>query len=300
MLYLIYGKDTFRSREKLKELLDFFRSKISNLGIFKIEMENFHESEFEELLRARTLFENKYIVVCENLLGGESASGFVLKKIMSRLANCAESENIFIFLEENLEGDFLEEFKKHSQKTQEFNLLSGAKLRKWFDDKKIPASAQERIIKNCGSDLWRASKEIEKYELSKGQTFVGRECLTFAKEYNPFAICDAFASKNKTRMWVLLQEALLSGIAAEEVFYKISWQLKNLLLIKKTVAFGVKNLEKETKLHPFVIKKTLAAARNFTEGELRNYSFDLVKLYHAVRSGKEEFQIGLEKFLLGI
>lgn len=298
MLYLLYGGDSFRSREKLNELLIFFRSKISNLGVFKIEEENFNPVELEEMARSQMLFEKKYVVVCDKIMENPPAQNFIEKNI----ANFSLSPNIFIFLEEELDDKILELFRQNSQKIQEFKLLAGIKLKKWVQEKapKIPLNVQEEIIKNCGSDLWCINKEIEKYELSEGQTFAAREGLTFAKEYNPFAICDAVATKDKSRAWILFQQALLGGVPAEEIFYKIVWQIKNLLLLKKLNDAKIGNLEKETKLHPYVIKKTLAATWNFSEEELKNYSFELVKIYHDARRGLEEFPIGLEKFLLTI
>jgi len=294
MLYLIYGKDNFRSREKLNQLLAFFSSKISDNGIFKIDAENFDIFRLEELIRSRILFEKKYVVVCDNIFENKEARNFVKKNISA----IAGSPNIFIFLETDLDADFLELFKKRAEKIQEFPLLAGLKLRKWIKEKagEIPFADQEEIIKNCGSDLWRASKEIEKHKLGGGVS----KAAFFCEKYNLFAICDAVAERNKEKAWVSLQEGTLSGILPEEIFYKVVWEIKNLLMIKKLQSAGVKNLEKETGLHPFVAKKALVGARNFTEEELRGYSFGLVNLYHDVRNGRAEFQIGLEKFLLRI
>ena len=298
MLYLVYGRDNFRSREKLNELLNFFRAKIGALGIFRIEGEHFNSIDIEEMVRSQMLFEKKYVVVCDKIMENQAAQNFLVKNI----ENFSLSPNVFIFLEEELDAQILELFRQYSQKIQEFKLLTGIKLKKWIQEKapKIPPNVQEEIIKNCGSDLWCINKEIEKYELSEGQTFATRKGLTFAKEYNPFAICDAVATKDKNRSWVLFQQALLAGVPAEEIFYKIVWQIKNLLLLKKLNDAKVGNLEKETKLHPYVLKKTLAATWNFSEEELKNYSFELVKIYHDVRKGLGEFPTGLEKFLLNI
>lgn len=307
MLYLLYGKDNFRSREKLNELLVFFRTKISNLGVFKIEEENFNPVELEEMMRSQMLFEKKYVVVCDKIMENQPAQNFIEKNI----ENFSLSPNVFIFLEEELDDKILELFRQHSQKIQEFKLFTGIKLKKLIQGKapKIPFNIQEEIIKNCGSDLWCINKEIEKYEL--GGSFLPKG-LTSGK-YNPFAICDAVAAKDKSRAWILFQQALLAGVPAEEIFYKIVWQIKNLLLLKKLNdaifsqgrTSGVPrgsafDIEKETKLHPYVIKKTLAATWNFSEEELKNYSFELVKIYHDARKGLEEFPIGLEKFLLTI
>lgn len=289
MFYLLYGRDTYRSREKLKELLNHFKTKISDLGVFRIEGEGFKEAEFEEILKAKNLFEKKNVVVCEGAVEDKLAADFV----MANLEKCAKSENIFLFLEEEIGEKVLEEFKKHAAKAQEFDLLKGSKLNSWFASKKVPANIAGSIIKKCGSDLWCASKEIEKHELG-GQLEVAQT----QSEYNPFAICDAFAEKNKVKAWIILQQALTQGIAAEEVFFKILWQVKNLLMVKKLNSAEIVNIAQETGLHPFVAGKALRASKNFTEEELENYSAEMVRIYHQERRGEGELEIEFEKLLI--
>lgn len=300
MLYLIYGKDSFRSRQKKDELVNFFRTKLSSLGIFNVEGDGFNPVEFEELVRSRALFENKYLVVCDKILENAQAADFIKKNIDS----VSDSPNVFIFLEEEMDEEILDLFKKRAQKIQEFIPLSGLKLKKWMDENgaDISVSARDEIIKECGSDLWRASREIEKHHLSQGESFKRFQGLPLANlaNYNPFAICDAIAARDKGKAWIVSREAAMAGVPAEEVFYKILWQIKNLLLVKQMSVCGVKNFEKEIKMHPFVLKKTILAARNFTEDELKKYSFQLLNIYHGARKGAEDFSTGIEKFLLSI
>ena len=141
--------------------------------------------------------------------------------------------------------------------------------------------------------MWSASKEIEKYQLG------GEVAKQYgAPEYNPFAICDAFAEKNKAKMWIIYQQALRQGIPAEEVFFKIFWQIKNLLLVKKLINAGVDNVIKETGLNAFVAGKAIKSAQRFSEEELENYSYEMLKIYHEERRGLLELPIEFEKLLI--
>ena len=289
MFYILYGQDTYRSREKLNELVSHFKTKVSGLGFFRIERDNFNEAEFDELLKGKTLFEKKYVVVCEGILENKQTADFVL----GNLDKLAKTENMFLFLEEEADEKVLEEFKKQAYKVQEFKLLDGMKLKAWFAAKKIPANISSDIIKKCGSDLWRASREIEKYSL--GGLTAKQEADT---PYNPFAICDAFAEKNKAKAWTIYQQALRRGIPAEEVFFKILWQIKNLLLVKKLMNAKVADVGKESGLKPFVAGKAIKAVKNFTEGELINYSYEMLKIYHEERRGESELPIEFEKMLI--
>lgn len=288
MLYLLFGKDTYRSRQKLNELLDFFHSKTKDFGIFRISGENFNAEEFESFLKSKNLFNKKNIIVCSDMVENKLDSSFTL----NNLERCADSENIFLFLEKEVGNDPLVLFKKSAEKIQKFDLLSGAKLKKWIQEEaekrkiKLSLNIQDKIIEKCNSDLWCVSQEMERL-------FLGGELKTVKSEqYNPFQICDAFASKNKKQSWILFQKALLNGITAEEIFWKIWWQVKTLILVK--------NQPRGLNLHPFVIKKTLRNINNFTKEELNNLSWQLVSLYHKTRKGQAEFEIGLEKFILSI
>ena len=289
MFYLLHGQDTYRSKEKLNELVSHFKTKVSGLGFFRIEGENFNEAEFQELLKGKTLFEKKYVVVCERVLENKQTADFVL----GNLDKLAKTDNMFLFWEEDIDEKTLEEFKKQAYKVQEFKPLDGVKLKAWFAAKKIPLNIASEIIKKCGSDLWRASKEIEKYQLG-GLTAKLKETPV----YNPFAICDAFAEKNKAKMWIIYQQALRQGIPAEEVFFKILWQIKNLLLVKKLATAGVADIAKESGLKPFVFGKAMRAAKSFSEDELVNYSYEMLKIYHKERRGESELPIEFEKLLI--
>ncbi len=289
MFYLLYGQDTYRSREKLKELVSHFKTKVSDWGFFRIEGENLNEEKFKELLKGKTLFEKKYVVVCEGVLENKQTADF----ISGNLDKLAKTDNMFLFLEEEIDEKTLKEFKKQAYKVQEFKPFDGIKLKAWFAAKKIPANIAVEIIKKCGSDLWRASKEIEKYQLGG---LIAK--LSETSVYNPFAICDAFAEKKKAKAWIIYQQALRQGIPDEDVFFKILWQVKNLLMVKKLMDAGVANVAKEAGLHAFVASKAIRAVKNFSEYELVNYSYEMLKIYHEERRGISELPVELEKMLI--
>lgn len=297
MLYLLYGKDTLRSRQKLNELLDFFRSKKENSGVFRMDEENFNIEELEGFLKSKSLFGEKSVVVCEGLLENKAASNFILKNF----DRCANSDSIFLFLEKEISDELLGPFKENSEKIQKFDLLVGAKIKKWMQEEaekrkiKLPESVQEKIAEKCGNDLWCVSSEMELYSLGGGI-----ESAAVKEKYNPFQICDAVASRDRKTSWILLQKALLNGVPAEEVFWKIWWQVKTLLLVKFLAGANVKNIEKESGLKSYPAQKALAAIRNFSSSELNQLSWNLVDLYHKIRKGQAEFEIGLEKILISL
>ena len=91
----------------------------------------------------------------------------------------------------------------------------------------------------------------------------------------------------------------MGGIAGEEIFWKVVWQIKTLLLIKKLQVVGA-DVYKESGLKPFVIGKATRVTQNFTEEKLVDYSTELVDIYHQAHLGGSDIPIALEKFLLGM
>jgi len=54
------------------------------------------------------------------------------------------------------------------------------------------------------------------------------------REFNIFALTDALGARQKKDAWILYQKALGAGLSAEEIFFKIVWQVKSMLIAKKT------------------------------------------------------------------
>jgi DNA polymerase III delta subunit len=109
-----------------------------------------------------------------------------------------------------------------------------------------------------------------------------------------FAFTDAIGARDKKEAWIQFQRELASGLVAEQLFWSVAKQIKNLLLAKRTSSAS------EADLNPFVYKKLKANVNNFKEGELENLSEGLVLGYHQARRGKGEIEMLLEKMLLNL
>lgn len=116
MLYVIYGTDTHKARAKLHELLELAKKKRPEAELFKITTENWSETQFDELLIAQGLFEQKYTTVLDNLFEKKDIKSYVLDKAKEM----KESEQIFLMLESSIDAASLKKFEKFSEKVQEF------------------------------------------------------------------------------------------------------------------------------------------------------------------------------------
>lgn len=114
------------------------------------------------------------------------------------------------------------------------------------------------------------------------------------QDFNVFSLTDAFGSRNKKEAWILYQKALSVGLSTEEVFFKIVWQVKSMLLVART-----ENIE-ETDMKAFPYNKAKSFLKNFKPGELERISESLVVGYILARQGKGEIETLIEKILLDL
>lgn len=110
--------------------------------------------------------------------------------------------------------------------------------------------------------------------------------------FNPFSITDAIASRDKRNAWILYEKALMSGQVADEIFWRVTWQIKTLLLAKNTKSAT------EADLKPFVYTKAKSALKSWNGNELEELSEKLVLGYQLARRGEGEIETLLEKILL--
>jgi hypothetical protein len=113
-----------------------------------------------------------------------------------------------------------------------------------------------------------------------------------AMAFNIFSLTDAIGARKKRDAWVLYHKALASGMAPEEVFFKLVWQVKTMLIAQKT------KTAEEAEMKSFPYGKAKGFLRNFKSGELEKFSGSLVKGYHQARRGEGEIETLVEKALL--
>jgi len=114
------------------------------------------------------------------------------------------------------------------------------------------------------------------------------------REFNIFSLTDAVGAKDKRRAWILYQKALSGGFSSEEVFFRIVWQVKSMLLASRT-----KNA-READMKEFPYNKSKNFLKNFNKEELEQLSEDLVTGYHQNRRGRGEMETFVEKVLLSL
>lgn len=124
MLYVLFGTDGDKTRDKLHVLLDQLHAKRPDAERFRLDSDHFNTEELETYISSQGLFENKYIVVLDHVFEDKNAKECVL----SFVKDIAESDNVFILLEEKLDAETRKKIEKYAQKSEEHTLRENKKV----------------------------------------------------------------------------------------------------------------------------------------------------------------------------
>ena len=302
MIIFLYGKDTYRSRQKLNEIIEHYKkSHKSGLNLKYFNGNDFSYQDFKGDFRLVPMFEEKKLAILTNVLPNqELKENFVLDSL-----KFINSKNTALFYEEGgvLSGNPLFEFFKKKAKSQEFKPLDNQGLLGWIrgEFKRCSAKADQQVIEKlasfAGNDLWRLSNEIKKlvsYGANRPEVEISVkdvELLVKPKiETDIFRTIDAIAAKNKKQALNFLREHLEKGEPPLQILSMVSFQFRNLLIVKH----GIEERKpyyvilKTSNLHPFVVKKSCELAKKFTMSELKKIYRKIFQADINIKTGKTE------------
>jgi len=144
MIYFLHGTDIHKSRKKMHEILQSLSSKRPNSEVFKITTENWNEAQLDELVESQGLFDQKYIVVLDFLLGNKEIKECVLNK----LRKMQEVPHWFLILDGKIDVLTAKKIEKISYKTQEFNEKESKK------EAPIIFSITDKLLERDKKRLW--------------------------------------------------------------------------------------------------------------------------------------------------
>ncbi len=97
--------------------MGLLRKKKPLASYFQLNSQNFDEQLFSEAIFGQTMFADKNLISCNNLLENKEIKSFILEKI----EKISSSPNLFIFREAELLAGEIKVFKKHADKVELFD-----------------------------------------------------------------------------------------------------------------------------------------------------------------------------------
>lgn len=151
----------------------------------------------------------------------------------------------------------------------------------------------ENIIVWSEGEMKKTDLEKIKKNAEKAEEF-GIKDKSVKKFPDIFKMPDAIGDKDKKTAWMLLIKEFKKGTVKEEIHGTIFWQIKSILVAKKTKTAD------ESGLNPFVFSKAKSFAKKWETKDLDNAVSDLVNMYHKAHRGEVDFEVELERWVLGV
>jgi len=325
MLIFLYGSDTYRSRQKLNDIVENYKKahkKGLNLKYFQGKDLDFGEIQ-NEIQQTSIIAGNKMLILEDTFSNVDFKEKF-LKNSKNFInypseakggdegkpegVNFIDSKDLILFYEEReISGaNSLLKLLKKSGKSQEFKLLAGQNLKNWIKKEfnsygaKTESLVIEKLINFLGNDSWQLSNEIKKLATYKKNKIIQAkdiELLVKPKiDVDIFKTIDAIAEKNKKQALSLLHKHLEKGDSPLYLLSMINFQFRNLIQIKSLVEKNCtyQNIVRSTRLHPYIVKKSLWQARSFSFLELKKIYQKIFKADFDIKTGKLNPELALD------
>ncbi len=149
----MYGTDHEKTREKTRALTDVLQKKKPDALFYRITPLNYEENPIGQLVSGQGLFESKYIVFYDTIFESKEAK----EEIVSTLSEIKASDNIFIFLEKELDKKTFDTIQKYAEKVQEFRATETKKKKEYN-----PFAISDALLSKDKKKLWMLLMEAKK------------------------------------------------------------------------------------------------------------------------------------------
>jgi DNA polymerase-3 subunit delta len=311
MIIFLYGIDNYRIRENINIIVDSYRKKYkSGLNLNNFDLDEFKTindfNTLEMALKSNSFFDEARLIIIKNVFNNKILISKIIffinefqivsnKKIILLFAEFKGTDDI-----KKINKELFNVLVSKDNLVKEIMPLSGSKLLSWVKNKfkenncLISSSAVDYLVKIVGNDSWDLINEINKlcnYKIGGIINEKDIDLLIIKKaDNNIFDLIDAIGNRNKAKAFELTYRILNSGFDPYYLLNMLVYHFENLLSAFEGVA--------PRNLHPFVAKKVIFQARNFTKKDLLDKFNQLFNFDIASKDGKINLEDALYNFII--
>lgn len=321
MVIYLSGEDTFRSRERLKQLRQAFVKKYdpSGINVMHLEGNGLKFETFQSAVASQGFLSSRRFVVIDRPFEAD-------KKTQEAIADYVREkevpdETIVVFWTDeqgptrkrkDVEPSTLVKVLKAVRNHERFESLEPAEVERWIGRRakelgvSVERAAAERLASAVSSNLWLAANELDKLShLAHGRAISAADVASSIGqpvEADIFAMTDALSRKDAGQASFLLERLLQSGANELYLLTMLARQVRILLSVGDLARQepNPATIASRLKLHPFVVKKALQQVRTFSQRELVTAHDRLVEVDFKLKNTRANPRALLELFVLSV
>jgi DNA polymerase-3 subunit delta len=311
MIIFLYGSDPYRIKQAKDGYIARYKAKHpSGLNFFSFDLsETDGISQVEDSLRNSSFFQEHKLIVCKNYFSKKISADKIFEYIKKYgLQNSGDSTLMIVedLTEKELASkhkELLNELLAKNNTVKTFEPLAGSALGDWIQKEfeirkcRISKASAELLAEMVGNDSWALMNEIEKLTSYRKEGEVnGKDIVDLVStkiDLNIFDLIDAIASKNRTKSLSLMYNEMKTGRDPYYILTMITYQFRNILAVKDLKERGLAEMEitRKTRLHPFVVKKSLRSP--FILEQAKNIYGSLLTIDTGFKTGRLDIRDSL-------
>ncbi len=302
MILIIHGNDSFQIRDQLTSSVDRYKDRFQINSKDIIDPSN-AEKFFKENLSQNSLFKERRIIIVNGLISSKQDFSSII------LNHFSKSDDLIIITEEQeINSKKLAKFSKEGAEIKKFQKFNPKDLKTWAQKRisnngsLIEMVALERLLIFTGNDLWQLSNEIDKLILYKNNKIIELKdidlLVTSKVEGDIFKAVDCISRQRSAEAFGLIYKHLEKGDSVHYLLSMISFQFRNLLLVKmsRKDMSSAENLS----MHPYVFRKTLDQIMSFSENDIKKIYHKILMVDIDIKTGKMTSEVALDLLMAQI
>lgn len=272
MILSLTGLNSFALQKRLHEFTQSFTADHGDLSVERLDGE---EASYEQMIAAIEsipfLATKKLVII--NDLGSNKQATEQIEKLLD-----ATSDTVDLIVVESKPDKRSVYYKTLKKRTnlEEFNEPDEHSLSKWLVDEAKARGAALSIgdagylVNRVGLNQQMLENELMK--LAAYSPKISRQTIDLLTEPSPegtvFNLLDAAFSGNKQRTLALYESQRAQKVEPQAILAMIVWQLYPVTLIKAAGERSIDEIARQTKLNPFVLRKSKSIADQMSREEL--------------------------------
>ena len=336
MVIYIYGEDTFRSRNYLKQQVERFKKERDPQGMNVVVLDGQKDGEriWGEILATPFLAEKRMVVV-QNVLSGKDQE--VLESLVEGIKNrevlpilppqnrasaigtrvtIGTEMNVVIFYQSEAVGKSKAAKDLHTllakeKWAREFENLVGSSLNSWIKTEvverggSINSAAISYLAQNAGQDTWYADSLMDQLvAYANGREISLADVQLFLEEKvddNVFYMVDAIVIGNRKLAFKMIEEQRRLGEEDGMIFGMVLRQFRILIsmrdLFNRQENITSDQMAKMLDLHPFVVKKSLPFVKKYPLDKLKDIYRQLLEIDIKTKTGLADQSLLIDLFV---
>jgi DNA polymerase-3 subunit delta len=302
MILTLTGANTHQRNQELAHQQAAFIAAHDDMAVERLDGEEATVDRMREALQSMPFLSERKMVI----LREPSKQKAFTEAIADILGDIPETTDVIIHepkLDKRL--SYYKTLKKQTE-FKEFTELDSRGLSTWAveyakaEGGTISTADASLLVERVGSSQQTLQNELDKLVLYAPA--ITRETIELLTERLPqstiFELLDAAFGGNKQRVFSLYAEQRALKVEPQAIIAMLAWQLHILAVIKAASTRSVDEIAKETKLNPFVIRKSQGLTRRLEIGRIKRLIADLLQLDIRLKTISIDADEALQNYLL--